>query len=86
MTLSLGGITAQRKDLYYYITSFFAEYLGNEAGLSTNTIKSYRDIFILFFRYFEEVDIYKISKLKMQTLNEENVIRFPNCLEQSRYC
>lgn len=76
----------ERKDLYYYITSFFTKYLGNEAGLSINTIKSYRDTFILFFRYFEEVGICKISKLKMQTMNEENVIGFLDWLEQSRHC
>ncbi|KAF1086316.1 Tyrosine recombinase XerC [Sporotomaculum syntrophicum] len=75
-----------RKELSYYLTSFFTEYLGNEAGLSINTIKSYRDAFILFFKYLEEAGIFKINKLKMDTLNVDNVNRFLDWLEQSRGC
>ncbi len=75
-----------RKELSYYITSFFTEYLGNESGLSINTIKSYRDAFILYFKYLEEAGISKISKLKMGTLNADNVIGFLDWLEQSRGC
>ena len=33
------------------ISAFFTIYLINERGLSINTIKSYRDTFILFFRF-----------------------------------
>lgn len=75
-----------KKELSYYVSSFFTEYLGNEAGLSINTIKSYRDAFILFFKYLEEAGICKINKLKMNTLNAENVSRFLDWLEQSRGC
>jgi integrase/recombinase XerD len=65
-----------RKKLPYYVSSFFTGYLGNEAGLSINTIKSYRDAFILFFKYLEESGICKINKLKMDTLNADNVSGF----------
>lgn len=75
-----------KKELSYYISSFFTEYLRNEAGLSINTIKSYRDAFILFFKYIEEAGICKISKLKMETLNADNVNKFLDWLEQSRGC
>ena len=75
-----------RKELSYYISNFFTEYLGNEAGLSVNTIKSYRDAFILFFRYLEESDVCKISKLKMDTVNADNVGGFLDWLEQTRGC
>jgi integrase/recombinase XerD len=76
----------QRKELSYYITNFFTEYLNNEAGLSINTIKSYRDAFILFYKYLEEAGICKISKLKMDTLNVYNVTGFLDWLEQARNC
>ena len=36
------------------ITSFFSVYLPNTAGYSENTIKSYRNTFILLFQYSEE--------------------------------
>ncbi|HEY3362152.1 MAG TPA: tyrosine-type recombinase/integrase [Methanosarcina sp.] len=75
-----------RKELSYYVSSFFTQYLGSEAGLSVNTIKSYRDAFILFFKYLEETGICKISKLKMDTLNADNVSGFLDWLEQSRRC
>ena len=75
-----------KKELSYYVSSFFTEYLSNEAGLSINTTKSYRDAFILFFKYLEGTGICKISKLKIDTLNAENVSRFLEWLEQSRGC
>ncbi len=75
-----------KKELSYYLTTFFTEYLGKEAGLSINTIKSYRDAFILFFRYLETTGICKIGKLKMETLNIDNVIGFLDWLEMSRGC
>lgn len=75
-----------RKDLSYYISNFFTQYLCNEAGLSINTIKSYRDAFILFFKYLEEARICKISKLKMDMLNADNAIGFLDWLEHSRGC
>jgi len=75
-----------RKELSYYVSSFFTHYLGNEAGLSINTIKSYRDAFILFFKYLEESGICKISKLKMDMLNADNAIGFLDWLEQTRGC
>lgn len=73
-----------KMELSYYITRFFTEYLGSEAGLSINTIRSYRDAFILFFRYLEESGICKINKFKMDTLNVDNVCGFLDWLEQSR--
>ncbi|MBE1557201.1 site-specific integrase, partial [Sporosarcina limicola] len=50
-----------KKSVAYFITVFFTDYLDKEAGLSTNTIKSYRDAFILFFKYLDEKDICKPS-------------------------
>jgi len=75
-----------QKDLSFYVTNFFTKYLGNEAGLSINTVKSYRDAFILFFKYLEEAGICKIGKLKMHTLNTDNVGGFLDWLEKSRQC
>ena len=75
-----------RKELSYYISNFFTGYLSNEAGLSINTIKSYRDAFILFFRYLEESGVCKINKLKMDALNVDNVGGFLDWLEQTRGC
>lgn len=73
-----------KKDIAYFITDFFTNYLNREAGLSTNTIKSYRDTFILLFKYLDENGICKINKIKMDVLNVDTVNGFLNWLEESR--
>lgn len=73
-----------KKDISYFITGFFTVYLNNEAGMSKNTIKSYRDAFILFFRYLEETNICKPNKIKMDVLNTDNVTGFLDWLEESK--
>lgn len=75
-----------KKEISYYITSFFTNYLDKEAGLSTNTIKSYRDAFILFFKYIDETGIGKLNKLKLDVLTIDNVNGFLDWLEESRGC
>ncbi len=75
-----------KKDISYYITSFFTNYLDKEAGLSINTIKSYRDAFILFFKYIEEKNICKLNRLKLEILTTDNIDGFLNWLEESRGC
>lgn len=75
-----------KKDISYYITNFFTNYLDKEAGLSTNTIKSYRDAFILFFKYIDENDMCKLNRLKLEILTPDNVDVFLNWLEESRGC
>ena len=46
------------------ITGFFTVYLINERGLSTNTIKSYRDTFILYFRFLECKKNIRFNKIR----------------------
>lgn len=75
-----------KKDFSYYVTRYFINYLDREAGFSSNTVKSYRDTFVLFFRYLEESRICKINKLKMDILSIENINGFLNWLENDRHC
>ncbi|AGY77273.1 tyrosine-type recombinase/integrase [Clostridium autoethanogenum] len=75
-----------KKDFSYYVTRYFTNYLDREAGFSPNTIKSYRDTFILFFRYIELFRICKINKLNMDILSADNVNDFLNWIEKERQC
>lgn len=75
-----------KKDLSYYVTRYFTNYLDREAGFSSNTIKSYRDTFILFFRYLDDSGICKLKKLKMDVLSPDNVNGFLNWIEKERQC
>lgn len=75
-----------KKDFSYYVTRYFTNYLDREAGFSSNTVKSYRDAFILFFRYLETSRICRVNKLKMDVLSADNVNGFLNWLEKERDC
>ncbi|WP_406542229.1 site-specific integrase [Clostridium ljungdahlii] len=79
-------MSMHKKDFSYYVTRYFTNYLDREAGFSPNTIKSYRDTFILFFRYIELFRICKINKLNMDILSADNVNDFLNWIEKERQC
>lgn len=73
-----------RKSITYFITGFFTDYLENEIGLSNNTVKSYRDAFVLYFKYLDEKGNCKLNKLKMDVMNMDNINGFLTWLEESR--
>ena len=70
----------------HLITDFFSIYLVNEAGLSDNTLKSYRDTFILYFKYLDESDICKPKKLNISAFTFENINSFLDWIETERHC
>ncbi len=43
------------KNLNYYISKYFGEYLPLVKGVSKNTINSYRDTFVSLISYLKEV-------------------------------
>lgn len=63
------------------LTSFFSKYLSGQRGVSSNTIKSYRDTFIIFFRYLDEYEQFRPEKLTFESFNSELVLRFLQWLE-----
>ena len=76
----------KNKDLSFFITKYFMDYLAKEAGYSDNTIKSYRDTFVLLFRYFEDSKCIRLNKLNFENLNIENINNFLNWLEEIKGC
>ena len=72
------------KDLNYYITSFFGDYLPNILGVSKNTILSYRDTFVLFLDYLEKKKKRKIKELKFENINYDIITDFLLYLENDR--
>jgi site-specific recombinase XerD len=66
------------------ITSFFTNYLSNEAGYSENTIKSYRDAFLLLFQFSEEQHLCPRGRVDMSVMSEENILNYLNWLESER--
>lgn len=75
-----------KKEMSHLITDFFSTYLSNEAGLSDNTVKSYRDSFLLFFSYLEVEKICSMKKLDASVFTADIIINFLDWLENKRKC
>lgn len=70
--------------LAYHITKFFKEYLPMVKGLSSNTICSYRDTFLLFLDYLANVRTLGINSLTVFDVDDEVVLGFLDSLENER--
>lgn len=66
------------------ITMFFTNYLPHTVGYSDNTIKSYRDTFVLLFSYADLNHLLKRSKLSIDLFYKDNIISFLEWLESDR--
>jgi len=69
-------------DFSELLTSFFTQYLPGQRGLSKNTIMSYRDTFILFFRHLTDKKIIRLEKLCFKQFNADMVEQFLDWLEK----
>lgn len=66
------------------ITMFFTSYLSNTVGCSENTIKSYRDIFVLLFSYAEEEHLIKRGKISIELFHKYTITAFLEWIESKR--
>lgn len=71
-------------DFSYHLSNYLAKYLPGMAGLSTNTISSYRDMFTLLVIFFESVPGIPPEKLMLKDYNQENIENFLGWLETER--
>ena len=72
-------------DLAKTITHFLMEFLPGQRNLSTNTIKSYRDMFKLLLLFYEQELNVKPEHLTFADMNFESILRFLDWLEQIRH-
>lgn len=63
---------------------FFTNYLSNTVGYSENTIKSYRDTFVLLFSYAEEEHLIKRGRISVELFYKDTIIAFLEWLEIKR--
>ncbi len=66
------------------ITSFFSYYLPITAGYSENTIKSYRDTFILLFSFADKKKLIKSGKITINIFQKDTILAFLDWLESAR--
>ncbi len=73
-------------DFAYYLTNFLSKYLPGTAGLSPNTIMSYRDTFSLFLDFCSVQKKIKPEKFSLNYLNRKLVEDYLAWLEKTRKC
>ncbi len=73
--------TGKPTELGRAVRGFFEEYLPHLRGLSTHTVKSYRDALVLFLRFASGDTQRPIERLRIADLDRERVIRFLQYLE-----
>lgn len=70
-------------DFAKLLTGFLTGYLPHERGMSTNTLKAYKDTFILLISYMAANGI-KAENLSLAQINRDNIIGFLDWLQYER--
>lgn len=73
-------------ELMSLLEMYFTEYMPFQAGLSENTIRSYKYAFRLLFKYLYTQKNIPASKVTFQTLDLDTIIGYLDWLEKSRKC
>lgn len=73
-------------DFAVQLSKFLTYYLPSQRNLSTNTIKAYRDTFILLLRFFRDAKGRAIERLCIEDLKADLIMEFLEDLEHERKC
>jgi site-specific recombinase XerD len=73
-------------DFAYHLTTYLSKYLPGKAGISRNTILSYRDTFSLLLRFCSEDKAMTIEKITLKALTKNLIDEFLVWLETQRGC
>ena len=68
------------------LTKFLGEYLPSQRNMSSNTIKSYRDTFMLLLRYCREKKNIILEQLEITQIDAALIVDFLSYLETERHC
>jgi integrase/recombinase XerD len=73
-------------DFSKYLTDYLTRYLTHERGSSSNTIIAYRDTFVLFITFMNQVKNIKAEKLFIKLITRASVVEFLDWLQSERKC
>jgi integrase/recombinase XerD len=73
-------------DFATHLTAFLTRYLPAQRNVSPNTIKSYRDAFVLLLRYCRDVRQLAPDRLSLEQIDPPLVLDFLDHLEKERRC
>lgn len=68
------------------LTDYLGNYLPGERGVSANTIKAYKDTFVLFLRFMQSEKKKNANSLTLKDITQDVVIHFLDWLETGRGC
>jgi integrase/recombinase XerD len=71
-------------DFSYYLSDFLTGYLAGQRNLSTNTIKSYRDTFVLLLEFIRDNHGLSPEKASIKQIDKTMIEEFLQWLEASR--
>lgn len=72
--------------LAMHISQFLSHYLAGQRNLSPNTIKAYRDVFVLLLRFCRDEKGIAVERLELEQIDAQLVGVFLDHLEQERHC
>ena len=72
------------KNLNYYITTYFSDYLPNILGTSKSTINSYKDTFIILLEYLQKEYKIDMNNMALDTIDYKKIEKFLEYLENYR--
>jgi integrase/recombinase XerD len=73
-------------DLSTHVTDFLTRYLAGQRNLSPNTIKAYRDVFVLLLRFSRDVRGVAVERLSLAQIDVPFVEAFLDHLANARHC
>lgn len=68
------------------LTGFLTDYLPAQQNFSPNTIKAYRDVFVIFLRYCRDKRGWTPEKIRLQQINSSVIVDFLQFLIKERKC
>ena len=71
-------------DFSYYLSDFLTGYLAGQRNLSTNTIKSYRDAFVLLLEFIDETHRISPEKVSIAQIDKLMIESFLSWLEKTK--
>jgi hypothetical protein len=73
-------------DLAQHLTRFLGQYLPAIRAMSPNTIRAYRDTFMLLLRYCRDIRGFAPERLQLEQINAALISDFLKYLQEERQC
>ena len=73
------------KDIAVCIEKYFTDYLIKERGVSTHTVRSYRDTFVLLLEYMNKEKKVSADKLRLNDIDRSIVLSFLDWLQEVKH-